>query len=528
VRRFFAANPFYLASVLLLLYGIHRVSADGGLFRTEVHQLFFNFSALQAYELALVVLAVFLARRRVWYDSTLLALLENLVLIVPFILVTQASLINQGWIGGFCAVGVGLAVTRLGVLKRGLPGLSLPWPLLAMGGLLLGVNAAWPVIYRELQEERMARTITSGPAYLANEWSWLALLPLLVAGASLLPAPRANGAGWPQRRWLTPAILMMWLVASGVHLYALSYVYTFAMRPAHWAPVVVMLVWTAFYRLPDWLGSLPQGLRLGLMLNPFVWMFLALRPGDHGVLLGLAFLNAALYGLAAMRHQQPALAVQLALASGIAGLAVLPRVAGWETLALEFARIGWAGALAVYVIFASILSRRPAIGCLGVLAAAILTALVVDGVPQEGCAMLHAALMFLLLHGLRWDAAPHTWRWNLRWAVALGWITQSWVWAWTEGSAGVMGATGGVTFLMGLVVWWILRRRLSLAVPVAGVLVMLSGPVVDGFGAVRNAPAGLMAVVASFVLLALGTAAALTKNRWHPTANAAAGADGRG
>ena len=43
----------------------------------------------------LVTTAIVLARRRIWYDSTLLVGLENLLVFVPFILISQAALIDQ-------------------------------------------------------------------------------------------------------------------------------------------------------------------------------------------------------------------------------------------------------------------------------------------------------------------------------------------------------------------------------------------------------------------------------------------------
>ena len=95
LKRFFAANPFYLASVVLLLYGIHGVSAGRRLLETETQQLIFNFTSLQVYELLLIAAAIMLARLRVWYDSTLLIGLESAVLIVPFILVSQVTLLRS-------------------------------------------------------------------------------------------------------------------------------------------------------------------------------------------------------------------------------------------------------------------------------------------------------------------------------------------------------------------------------------------------------------------------------------------------
>src|SRR6185436_888927 len=80
LRRFLACNPFYLVSVALLLYGCYRVSLEPKLFNNEVAHLYFSFSSLQIYELLLVATAILLARRKIWYDSTMLVGLENLLL----------------------------------------------------------------------------------------------------------------------------------------------------------------------------------------------------------------------------------------------------------------------------------------------------------------------------------------------------------------------------------------------------------------------------------------------------------------
>src|SRR4051812_13886376 len=72
LKRFLACNPFYLVSVALLLYGCYRISMEPKLFGQESLHLVFNFSSLQFYEILLVLTAIFLARRQIWYDSTLL------------------------------------------------------------------------------------------------------------------------------------------------------------------------------------------------------------------------------------------------------------------------------------------------------------------------------------------------------------------------------------------------------------------------------------------------------------------------
>ncbi len=107
----------------LLLFGMNWVSADPDFLRTELAQLTFNFSSLQLYELLLVGTAIVLARRALWYDSTLLVVLENLFVLVPFMLVSQAAFMRQDLVWTFCGLAVVLVGMRTGAARRVLVGL---------------------------------------------------------------------------------------------------------------------------------------------------------------------------------------------------------------------------------------------------------------------------------------------------------------------------------------------------------------------------------------------------------------------
>src|SRR5580700_8836245 len=109
LRKFFACNPFYLVSAALLLYGCYRVSMDAEFLKQESPRLIFNFTAMQMYEVLLVLVAIFLAGRSLWYDSTLLVGLENMLVFVPFILISQAALTDSGMTEVICAVAVTVA-----------------------------------------------------------------------------------------------------------------------------------------------------------------------------------------------------------------------------------------------------------------------------------------------------------------------------------------------------------------------------------------------------------------------------------
>jgi len=135
---------------------VYLVSSDAGFLRREIDQLTFNFSSLQFYELLLVVTAIVLARRRIWYDSVLLVGLENLLVLVPFILISQAALLDQNMVWRFCVFGGLAALFRFLGLKKFFKELNLPRRMLGGGLLLLLINIVLPLVYRHLHEFRSA------------------------------------------------------------------------------------------------------------------------------------------------------------------------------------------------------------------------------------------------------------------------------------------------------------------------------------------------------------------------------------
>src|SRR5687767_1604534 len=92
IKRLLVCNPFFLCSAALLLFAVNRLSSDDKLFVSELQNLLFNFSALQFYEVLVVATAIVLARRKIWYDSALLVALEQGLVLVPFMLISQATM----------------------------------------------------------------------------------------------------------------------------------------------------------------------------------------------------------------------------------------------------------------------------------------------------------------------------------------------------------------------------------------------------------------------------------------------------
>jgi hypothetical protein len=181
LRWVVARNPLYPLSAALLLFGINRLSTDPTFLPVEEANLFFNFSALEFYEIMLVGVALLLAHRRLHYDATQLTIIENGLVFVPFILVTQAVLIGRDLAAFLCGAAAVLAGVRFALLRR--TRILLPPRLLALGAVVLIFNLIVPFVYRSRMELDAADWLLSG------RFCWLVLLPAFVVLANILEQP---------------------------------------------------------------------------------------------------------------------------------------------------------------------------------------------------------------------------------------------------------------------------------------------------------------------------------------------------
>src|SRR4051794_13929803 len=85
-RRLLVCNPFFLCSAALLMFGVNRLSIDPNFLKEDESNLFFNYGALQLYGFLVIGTAIILARRKIWYDSALLVVVEHGLVLVPFML----------------------------------------------------------------------------------------------------------------------------------------------------------------------------------------------------------------------------------------------------------------------------------------------------------------------------------------------------------------------------------------------------------------------------------------------------------
>jgi hypothetical protein len=522
LRKLFVCNPFYLVSAALLLFGCYRVSIDAPLLDQETARLTFNFTSVQFYEILVVLTAIFLARRRIWYDSTLLVGLENLLVFVPFIFISLAALIDSNFALELCLVGTAVAVVRFGGLKRHFRELNLPARSLGIGFIFLALNVALPLLYRHFGETKIGIHIESGPAYVMNECTWLLILPAVLGLVNFLPQARAAGNLLPQHRGLPLGLYALWLIVTCGHLYALDYIYQFEYRGELFAPVACVLAWTIACRVPV---KFPWEKHV-LTLLPLCVPLLATSPGGRKTFLILAALNLAGYIILALRDRNNRLARHLVIAAGlllVAGLpaawlpAITPASAHVPAFAPGLAQTECVAAgLALYLILWTMLSRNPKLALFGAITFGATLMSMFHHHPGAGHWAMQSGFVFLLLHSLRWKDNEHPGASLARLFVGCLWVLQSFIWMSSDTGQFWMPFLPAAVVLGTCFACPLYRFEWKKsAVPVAAFLVMLSGPVSAAIAGVRTAPVGLLAVCGSFLLFGFGTIAALTRHHWH-------------
>lgn len=510
-----ACNPFYLVSAALLLLGMYLVSEDTDFLSRESLQLIFNFGSIQLYELLLVGVAIVLARRSIWYDATFLLVLENVLVLVPFLLISQAALIEEWTVWVLCLAAALAAAGRTGAAQRWFSELRLSRRLLVCGLDVLLVNATLPVVYRFLHQTKFGTRLSWGPAFEMNQLSWLWLLPALCALGLVLPPPRADGPRLVQSRWFPYGLFTLWIACTGVHLWSLGYVYDFSLRRELLAPALWVLSWVAFLRRKDFLASPAPGWRAVLLSAPLVVSLLAAGVDGSTVFLVLCLLNALGFGLETVIDRDWRVALQLLFASVALVFAGMP--AGLSHPAnLSFHGGRFLGlAVLTYVLLAAVLSRNPKLGVLGAMAAGIAAAVLWSGQTGGPYAAGQAGAAFLIIHSLRWRDSEHEGARGVRLIALVTWLllTPAWIHA---GAACWLPMFPAGLVLGSYTVALVIRRRWLLPmVPVVALLVGGYGPANLAATRLQEVPAGVTAIAASFVLFAAGTVVALTKPRWH-------------
>ncbi len=504
-------NPFYLASAVMMLYGLYLVSVDTHFLGQETPQLAFNFSSLQLYECLLVITAIGLARRQIWYDSTLLVIFENLFAVVPFILISQASFISVDWKWAACAAAVALPLARFTILHRRLPELNLPLNVLALGACLLLVNLTFPLLYREVIEHDNDWWLSIARSF------WLYLLPLPMLALNCFPplTNRSDGpAGWARWAFIFPAL---WLAATAAHLHSIAYVDGQKFSPHLAAPLLWAFAWTLRNKVGEVLPFLAPAWRNRLLILPLLATLPALGAKDTTVFLVLTLLNGIVLTRLALRHRDAPWFEPLAAASGFALLAGLPEFLG-NAYMPEFSR-GKAIQLALASFALLQATRSPHIkhGLLGALLVGLGTPLLFTRLDYVGPFALQNALLYLLLHSFRWRDTQVCSAHAIRFAVAIMWLPHSVAWLRIAGPAAASTIALGALLVLA---FSMLFHLLDSPPPEFVVGIAFANlafvPANWTFEALRITPTGYLVVLVSFLLFGAGTALALLRPRLLP------------
>jgi hypothetical protein len=530
VRYLLAGNPFFILSAVLLLYAMRRLSFDSRLFSTEVSQLIFNFSSFQFYELILIGTAIFLAHRRIWYDSTLLVFIENLFAFVPLMLVSQALLVENSVAAILCTGGAILFALRTTALSRFIRSLNFPPRLLAFALLLLIVNVAAPVLTRHLHRDLTTAKWDEIAMQLANV-EWFVAAPLLVLTGLLLTGKPKESPGYFSRREFPLLTLLLWIAGTCVHFYCINYVYGLpsgVLRVSLAAPAIWTACWVFWLRAGDVTWASPQCAcfyNKSLLAAAVVTLLLPAESNDRTMLLTLGAMNIILFAALSFKTKDWFNVLLLAISAAMTTAALRLNITTRAPLSpteIEFGQTFWM-AVGAFLFIRSVVSRDARFGLLAGFLAAVFAPILFHGV-RDPFAVIEIGLGVMVLHSIRWDDKfdPHS---NAaRIFVTALWLLNSIALACSDyaHSYWAVFISGLVIFIAALVARWIVGYWAHRIIAFAALAVMAIPPTFKSADLLDNAPAGPVVLLASFVLFAAGIMTALLRSRWLAKA-----ADGR-
>jgi len=521
VRYLLAGNPFFILSAVLLLYAMRRLSFDARLFSTEVSQLIFNFSSFQFYEIILVGTAILLARRKIWYDSTLLVFIESMFAFVPLMLVSQALLVENSIASILCLAGAMMFAFRTGTLTRSIHCLNFPSRLLMVAGVLLLVNVATPVVTRHLHRELTLAKWDDVAMRLANV-EWFVVAPALAACALLLPRRAKESPSYFSRTEFLSLTLLIWIAGTAVHFYCINYVYSLPrgeLRLALTIPTVWTACWVMWARADDVKWSSVKFAQLYeriLLTASVVALIIPALSNDRRILMTLGAINVALFTVLSFRARSWFNYLLLA-ASGAATFSAVHVGSIGSPIPDGEIHIGQTLFMAIgaFLLLRSIFSRDPRYGFFGGLVATIAVTLFYHRF-ENIFDFAQIGLTFVVLHSIRWDDRldPHSRQ--ARVFMVLAWLGNCFAWLCTDGSTSFWGVfiSGLAVFASGLTTRWICGFWAHRLIPFAALAAMVMPPGFRAAEMLMRAPVGLMILLASFLLFAIGIMTALTRSRW--------------
>jgi hypothetical protein len=503
-RRLLCCNPFFLCSAALLLFGVNRLSIDPNFLADEKANLLFNYSALQLYGFLVIGTALFLARRKIWYDSALLVVVENGLVLVPFMLISQATLLD-GSLGVMLAIGgCALASMRALAIRRWYPQFNLPLRALALGAVLLVVNTALPLLFPSVVEAELENWTAP------NRWLWLALLPGLVAGANFLPRPTHYGGLNPERHWLPLFIYALWVAGTGAHFWCLEHISGVPFEVHLLGPAAVAAIWTLYARITDCVSSPALNLRRALLGLAFAAPLISFNNPE--LFQALVFVNALGFATLLLRDARVATFARelMVLCLPLAALG-LPEEIGRLLMPYFTRSYGLLVGISVLFVLCALRWFRVGFGFVGMVGITVLVALVKPAMPAH--AYVSVALMFLLTHSLAWPKSTPAATF-VRIIAGLAWFCDAAIWVHDFSWRTDASVSAAALFLLAawFAIWRISKERPDATVAIAATAVSLCAP---GDWLMRYGTPGLIALLASLFLFAIGFAVAWTRDRWE-------------
>lgn len=530
VRYLLAGNPFFIFSAVLLLYAMRRLSFDSRLFSTELSQLIFNFSSFQFYELILIGTAIFLARRRIWYDSTLLVFIENLFAFVPLMLVSQALLVENSVAAYLCIGGAVLFAFRTGALSRFIRSLNFPPRLLAFALILLLANVAAPVLTRQLHRDLTAAKWDDVAMRLANA-EWFVAAPLLVLTGLLLTTKPKESPAYFSRKEFPLLTMLIWISGTCVHFYCINYVYGLPsgnLRIALAAPAIWTACWVLWLRANDvkWtLAKCGEFYDKILLVASTAILLVPAYSNDRIMLLVLGTMNITLFAVLSFKTKDWFNVLLLAISSAMTAAAMRINITASSAIShteIQFGETFWM-AVGAFLFIRAVVSRDARYGLLAGFLAAVFAPILFPGV-RHPFAVMEIGLGFMVLHSIRWDDKLDRHSNAARVFVTAIWLVNSVALACSDytHSFWAVFTCGLVIFVAAFVTRWMAGYWAHRLLPFAALAAMAMPPVFKSIDVIDQVPGGLLVLLASFLLFAAGIMTALLRSRWLTKA-----ADGR-
>jgi hypothetical protein len=350
---------------------------------------------------------------------------------------------------------------------------------------------------------------------LVDSWRWW--LPAVLGLIIFLPRSSVETAGWSSRGWVFLLIAALWCGVSGAHLAAIGYVYDV---PWHWLDVLSALwaaVWVVYVRRTDFsVQAIPYWDAVVLPLPLVVSVIQASCAEAAGTWVPI-LVNAFGYGVLLVTKPSSRMVSELTLWA-------------WSALIAQglnaFMEAGWLpsqeipflqATIAVFLLLRSSVSNDPRWGLAGMAVCIMASVAMVNGPGMNDDLAIQLGCLFFLLHSLRWDDKRHVGASTARWLVAIVWVMNSEC-GFTANASSTSGWVSlGVAIVLVMITalhWWWYGRRPAAALLVAGVIVPLLAPLNSAWRVIHQAPGGILALLGSIGLFALGTAIALARPRW--------------